>query len=572
MHRNQALLHTTAAFVTLLFQFGASAITAPLQLEPSQPFPTEHVLRPALRPAEDHNMLSIGRSVNVCLDPLDGSPRVIEGADFSGITPVDRATDLQSLDKSCKAFIQSQFDQLKVNVDALKLHRDATLVDPEDQFLKYQVFHDNQLVYDAEVNCRFKKGILVQFTNFTFPHAKPRAKTMTHPVGLQQLGNAEFRLGKALDDQWRIAAEPNGYAMVPVRRYAVQKGWQKFVASIDLASGAVFELKSEVHFLNQPGRAVTSYYERNYQNIVAASVLRNAKLSIGSQSVTTNQEGAFSAPAGSPPTLKGFEGAVVKVAVKSGSIVSAEGQQSGDGWLVDYFPDPAASKESDKNMAQSMIYFHVNRIVQFARQFIQPAWFDRTLTANANLTQTCNAHWDGSTINFYSAGSGCANTGLISDVIYHEWGHGLDANTGGIADGAFSEGFSDIMSLLFTRSSTMAPGFKTDGSGIRDLAPNKVYPRDRGGVHAEGLIIGGTFFDMYEMLATKVGTKRAIETLAKFAFKGIYAATRYTDMYDALKVIDDDDANPATLSPNYCIMNKAFTDHGLATADSRCSS
>ena len=45
---------------------------------------------------------------------------------------------------------------------------------------------------------------------------------------------------------------------------------------------------------------------------------------------------------------------------------------------------------------------------------------------------------------FYSGNDRCANTGLIADVIYHEWGHGLDANTGGIHDGAFSEGLGTL--------------------------------------------------------------------------------------------------------------------------------
>ena len=132
----------------------------------------------------------------------------------------------------------------------------------------------------------------------------------------------------------------------------------------------------------------------------------------------------------------------------------------------------------DGKLAQSMIYYHVVEMIKHAQKYISPDWFNSPLVANANLRSTCNAHWDGRTINFYSGSNQCANTALISDVIYHEWGHGLDANTGGIQDGAFSEGIGDIMSLIMTRSNILGIGFRVaDRSPVRDLEPDKSYPK-----------------------------------------------------------------------------------------------
>lgn len=39
---------------------------------------------------------------------------------------------------------------------------------------------------------------------------------------------------------------------------------------------------------------------------------------------------------------------------------------------------------------------------------------------------------------FFKSGGGCSNTGEISDVMQHEWAHGLDANTkpGWVGDSA----------------------------------------------------------------------------------------------------------------------------------------
>ena len=45
-----------------------------------------------------------------------------------------------------------------------------------------------------------------------------------------------------------------------------------------------------------------------------------------------------------------------------------------------------------------------------------------------NINNTCNAFWNGATVNFYRSGGGCFNTGEIAGVFDHEWGHGMDDN------------------------------------------------------------------------------------------------------------------------------------------------
>ena len=70
---------------------------------------------------------------------------------------------------------------------------------------------------------------------------------------------------------------------------------------------------------------------------------------------------------------------------------------------------------------------------QGATFFPANAWIDSKVTANMNINQTCNAFWNGSSVNFYRSGGGCSNTGEIAAVFLHEWGHGMDTNTGGAA-------------------------------------------------------------------------------------------------------------------------------------------
>ena len=136
------------------------------------------------------------------------------------------------------------------------------------------------------------------------------------------------------------------------------------------------------------------------------------------------------------------------------------------------------SSSNDLSIAHMNVYFHTDKLISYAKKYIDTPWLHKKLLANVNLTRTCNAHWDGTTINFYVGDNVCGNTGLISDVVYHEWGHGLDAKTGGIQDGAFSEGFGDIMSIMMTGSPVLGIGFRLDGSPVRHLEEDKIYPQD----------------------------------------------------------------------------------------------
>jgi hypothetical protein len=105
-------------------------------------------------------------------------------------------------------------------------------------------------------------------------------------------------------------------------------------------------------------------------------------------------------------------------------------------------------------------FYELNRIHELARGYLPAnAWLNGQFTANMNLTQTCNAFWNGSTVNFYRSGGGCRNTGEIAAVFDHEWGHGLDDND---ANGFISnpgEGYADIASIYRLEASCVGHGF-----------------------------------------------------------------------------------------------------------------
>ena len=125
-------------------------------------------------------------------------------------------------------------------------------------------------------------------------------------------------------------------------------------------------------------------------------------------------------------------------------------------------------------------FYHLTKINRKAATFFPAlAWLGTKVTANMNINQTCNAFWNGSTLNFYRSGNGCSNTGEIAAVFLHEWGHGMDTNTGGAAsENGSGEAVGDTFAFLETRDGCIGQNFQpasnchncTSCTGVRDVS------------------------------------------------------------------------------------------------------
>jgi subtilisin-like proprotein convertase family protein len=123
-------------------------------------------------------------------------------------------------------------------------------------------------------------------------------------------------------------------------------------------------------------------------------------------------------------------------------------------------------------------FYHLTKINQKARTFLPTnTWLQGKVTANMNITQTCNASYNGQ-LNFYRSGNGCSNTGEIAAVFLHEWGHGMDSNSGGAApENGSGEAIGDTFAFLETRDSCIGQNFKpgvdcgncVNCTGVRDV-------------------------------------------------------------------------------------------------------
>jgi hypothetical protein len=285
--------------------------------------------------------------------------------------------------------------------------------------------------------------------------------------------------------------------------------------------------------------------------------------------------------------------------------------------------------------ASRTAFFHLNAIKEVAASLL-PAntWLPKSLTANTNITQTCNAFWDGAAVNFFRSGGGCSNSGEIASVMLHEFGHGLDQNTGGAApDGGSGEAVGDITAFLETRQSCIGPNFtpgvpchncsSTACTGVRDLAPfsaggaatvaSPATVASAAGIdcgrfacgssqscrgpmgyecHCESHIASTSVWDLTQLLVARYGADGGYDAMRQLWYDSLFptkSAYRVvsggqcnpaaavdgcgaSNWYTVLLAADDDDGNLANGTPNGCLIWQAFAAHGIACgAQPACS-
>jgi hypothetical protein len=239
-------------------------------------------------------------------------------------------------------------------------------------------------------------------------------------------------------------------------------------------------------------------------------------------------------------------------------------------------PDGTAVWDArDDELAEASIntFIHARLVKDFAKT-LNPtlAWLDGQQIATVNIDDTCNAFSDGNTINFFTSSSECANTGQLADVVYHEFGHSLHANSiipgVGSFDSAFSEGLSDYLAATFTDDPAMGRGFFKSSGPLRHIDPansEAVWPRDISGAHTTGLIFSGAMWDLRKLLIQQYGETEGIDRADRLFYAAVQRSANIPATYIEVLAEDDDDGDLSNGTPNGCDINAAFGSHGLRT-------
>ncbi len=211
-------------------------------------------------------------------------------------------------------------------------------------------------------------------------------------------------------------------------------------------------------------------------------------------------------------------------------------------------------------------YVEANRVRDFALKYFptypviggQTNW-----PVNINVAGTCNAFYDGSSINFYPAGGGCPST-AFGDVVWHEYGHHL-VSVAGSGQGQYGEGMGDTVGVLISDEPVLGYGFLNNcAAGIRTAVNTIQYPC-AGEIHDCGQLISGAVWETRnELLITNPSTYKDI--IGDLTINSIDLHTG-TEITPAITVhfltLDDDDANIGNGTPHYQEIAKGFGEHNL---------
>jgi len=449
-------------------------------------------------------------------------------------------------------------------------------------FLTYEQSIQGRKVIFSKLNFRFTQGgRLERLQMKSYGRLTEGASSIEHSSGILE-GVVQSLTGfqiteQEIDDNWVWFPVPSsmGYHLRPAYPFRVQGRGKVLPVDlhgyVDAVTGVVL-YQSNAVMQTVDLTVKGSVYTQN--PTVAASIepLKNLLITVNGGNFYTDTAGYFTESSLTTPIAAtiNLEGKWAKVrAVASGNITPSHQEQILNIGGTSIFP--VLSPSSDRHVNA---YYHVNKIHDFMKGFF-PAFtlLDNQMQTNIDVTGTCNAFYNGSSINFFPEGGGCNASSLCPDVIYHEYGHAISNRfytwhgVGPMVNGALNEGSSDIWAISLTGDPHYGRGFYIGGGSQRqyDLAP-KVYPQDiTGEVHDDGEIIAGAWWDV----AVNINS---VDTMSQ-----LFAATFYDlpdgpngtegDVYHQVLVSallnDDDDNILVNGTPHFIPIVTAFAKHGI---------
>ncbi|MDQ3101223.1 MAG: T9SS type A sorting domain-containing protein, partial [Bacteroidota bacterium] len=232
----------------------------------------------------------------------------------------------------------------------------------------------------------------------------------------------------------------------------------------------------------------------------------------------------------------------------------------------------------NSNIRERSAYHFVNQIHAQVNSILPDfTGMDMTLATNIDVNGgDCNAFYDGNSINFYAQGNGCHSLAIVGDVVYHEYGHGINDKFyqsigSSFLNGAMNEGYADVWALSVSFEPILAHGYMMadPNSFIRRYDQDrKVYPIDLvGEVHSDGEIICGAWWDTYLLLGSDMDLTMqlfadAFPGLQATAFNGQEGMAFRDVLIDVLQA-DDDDGNITNGTPNGDQIIEGFALHGI---------
>jgi hypothetical protein len=578
---------------------------------------------------------------------LPGAGNVMAHAE-AGLSS-ERKVELSDVERLVRGFMDRYPDLLRVDPQRLRLDqaRSTSVGNGRVWFVELAQFHEGVPVEGANVFFRINNGNIVQLgadrigdVSVKLVPRSDRARVfarMLRRLGIPRADLAEIvNAGTLKIYPTLTAGEESGqeFAGRPGEGYGHRLGWEfvfrrkddptTYMVVVDAHSGALLQVLDLTRYAEVKGGVypTTNTDPESVVNFPFATV------SNGGTKVT-DAFGNYSYSGGTASST--LNGRYFRMSDNCGAISLSNSTDGTLNFGTSGGTDcttPGLGGAGNTHASRTGFY-HLTRINRKAAGFLPGnAWLDGTVTANMNINDTCNAFWDGSTVNFYRSGGGCSNTGELAAVFLHEWGHGMDQNAGGAAnENGSGEAVGDTFAFLETRDSCIGQNFQpgvnchncTACTGVRDVGDfdidgpalvatpanitNNAGPNcDRfacpylsQGIfpyqgpmgyegHCESYIASSANWDLAKMLVAAHGETQGWATMDAIWYESLNASkSAYqvasggkcntaavvngcaaTNWYTVYLSVDDDDGNLANGTPNGCRIWDAFNAHGIA--------
>lgn len=514
-------------------------------------------------------------------DKLSGKPRDIYGKTL--------AVPGNSLTEKSQYLLNNQLRQFELVAADWK--QTNVVNAPHAGYTHYKQFIDGREVVFSQLSFRFTKdGLLQRVVVKTY--GQPQSGTTP------TLSQGDVLSGKGMnadlssvnvsnrtvgnDWVWFPIPKQNGYVLHPAWPFTVS-GTDKddeampveLTGYIDAVDGTVLyrtnEVKDEVNL-----KVVGSVYKDNMVTPATLEPLPNLAITIGSATDYTNDTGLYvnSSLVPTQTAAVKLQGRWVTVRTPAPAVPSFNEVITANGNTYVY---PTTSPSGDQYVNA---YYHTNRMHDFMEKFYPNSTgftaMDVSLQANVDIVSStgCNAFYNGGSINFFAENSSCNSFAKVNDIVYHEYGHGINGRfysfikgSGGMSNGGLNEGYADVWALGLTKDPILGRGAFKSGGNIRTYgATPKIYPYNRTSeVHDNGEIIAGAWWNY----GVNVGSVDSMSALfAKTLFdvpdgpEGTEAEVFHEVLISAI-VNDDDDANLSNLTPHFKEIVAAFAKHGI---------
>lgn len=302
--------------------------------------------------------------------------------------------------------------------------------------------------------------------------------------------------------------------------------------------------------------------------------MKSMEVASSAGNTTTDGNGDFLIPysGGAPVNVTfRFRGTWASVIDQSGANYTlTQSFQPGVPGLAAMNPALTAADTAEANAYRCVLDFH-----DYVKR-MDPAdtKMDFQVLANVNIGSTCNAYYNGSSINFYLAGGGCVNT-AYSTVVVHEEGHWANDRYGsGNGSDGFGEGNSDVFSMFIYDTPIVGEDFF--GSGyIRTGLNTRQYCGDTnpgcyGEVHADGEVLMGALWKVRRNLNNTHGNSAGdliSDTLFMAWMNGYNDGNIHSVIEDHWLSLDDNDGNIYNGTPNYADIDAGFREQGFPGVD-----